>query len=432
MKRTWIKNAHFITADDRQPTLLGHMVIEGDLISYLDVKEPDEKQHYDEIIEGKGHVFMPGLINTHNHAAMSFLRGFADDLALKVWLEDYMWPHEAKFTDHDVKWGTLLSIVEMIRGGTTTFVDMYDHMDQVALAVMDSGMRGCLTRGMISFAGADEQRRKLAEAKTFAKTWHGQADGRITAMMSPHSPYTCPPEFIEKIVETAEELKLPIHTHMSETKQEVEQNVQQYGKRPVEHLQSLGVFNRPCLVAHAVHLTDQEIEILRQHDVKVSHNPGSNLKLASGIARVPELLKAGVGVSLGTDSSASNNNLDMFEEMRLAALIHKGNSGDPTAVPAWQAFKMGTTFGAASIWQDQQIGMLKPGMKADFIAIDANQAHLYPKNDYLSHMIYSATSQDVTDVWVNGDRLMKNRELLTVDEEKIKSEFQACYERLLI
>lgn len=429
--KIWIKNGRFITGNDQQKTLQGHMVIEDKQIVYLHRREPDPANDYDEIIDGRSHVYLPGLVNTHNHAAMSLLRGYADDIALKTWLEEYMWPNEAKFSNHEVKWASLLSIAEMLRSGTTTFVDMYDHMDQVAEAVQQSGMRGCLTRGMISFAGAAEEDAKLQEARQFASRWHNQADGRITVMMSPHAPYTCPPSFIEKIVAAAEELDLPIHTHMSETIQEVERNVTQYGCRPVQHLLNLGVFKRPTLVAHAVHLSDEEIQILKEHDVKVSHNPGSNLKLASGIARVPELLQAGVCVSLGTDSSASNNNLDMLEEIRLAALIHKGHSGDPTSVPAWEALKMGTANGAAAIWLDDRIGRLKPGMQADLIAIDITQAHMYPHNDFLSHFIYSANSRDVTDVWVQGKRLMKNRELLTLDEEKIKFEFQACYERLL-
>jgi len=231
-------------------------------------------------------------------------------------------------------------------------------------------------------------------------------------------------------VALAEELDLPIHTHMSETLREVEDNVREYGARPVAHLERLGVFSRPCLVAHAVHLNDDEIAILARHDVRVSHNPGSNLKLASGIARVPELIRAGVKVSLGTDSSASNNNLDMFEEIRLAALLHKGVSGDPTAVPASTALHMGTLGGAESLWLER-VGALKPGWKADFIALDIDQPHYYPHTDFVSHVVYSASSKDVTDVWVDGRRLLKNGEPTTLDEEKIKREFALCYQRLM-
>lgn len=248
-------------------------------------------------------------------------------------------------------------------------------------------------------------------------------------MLSPHAPYTCPPAYIEQFVQASHDLNLPIHTHMSETRAEVEQNVRDYGARPVEHLRQLGVFDRPCLLAHAVHLTDEEIDILREYDVRVSHNPGSNLKLASGIARVPELLQAGVKVSLGTDSSASNNNLDMFEEIRLAALLHKGVSYDPTVVPALTALRMGTVDGARSIWLDD-IGVLAPGSRADIIAIDVDQPHLIPHSDLLSHIVYSASQHDVTDVWVDGKQLVKNRSCTTLDEEQIRYEAARCFERL--
>ncbi len=428
MKKTLIKDALFITMDENRPTMHGHLVIEGEFIQYIGEAVPQPEETYDEVIDGRHKAFMPGLVNTHGHAAMAFLRGYADDLALKVWLEEKMWPIEGKFNNQDVRWGTLLSIMEMLKSGTTSFVDMYDHMDEVALAVEQSGIRACLTRGMIGFP-VEMQEKKLAEATSFAKEWNGRAEGRITTMMSPHSAYTCPPDFIEKIVQTAHDLDLPIHTHMSETLQEVEQNVRDYGKRPVAHLRDLGVFSRPCLVAHGVHLNDEEIKILKAHDVRVSHNPGSNLKLASGIARVVDLSSAGVLVSLGTDSSASNNNLDMFEEIRLAALIHKGVSGDPTAVKAFDALKMGTLDGARSIWL-QDIGKLAAGMKADLISIDIDQPHFYPRTDYVSHLVYAASGQDVRDVWVNGRQIVKDRECLTLDEEKIVFEFEQSFQRL--
>jgi 5-methylthioadenosine/S-adenosylhomocysteine deaminase len=216
---------------------------------------------------------------------------------------------------------------------------------------------------------------------------------------------------------------------MSETLREVLENEQQYGLRPVAHLEKLGVFERPTLVAHGVHLTDEEIATLRRYDVRVSHNPGSNLKLASGIARVTDLRKSGVLVSLGTDSSASNNNLDMFEEIRLAALIHKGVSGDPVAVPAMEALKMGTVEGAKSIWLDD-VGTLEPGKKADFIAVNIDQPHFYPKTNYISHIVYAASAKDVTDVCIDGQWVVRGGECVTLDEEKIKYEAQKCFERL--
>lgn len=430
MPKLIIQNGIFITNDESKPIVEGHMVVEHGRIAFIGAELPEPPAPGDEIIDGRRRLYMPGLVNTHGHAAMSLLRGVGDDLALQVWLQEKMWPNEAKFTADDVRAGTLLSILEMLKGGTTCFVDMYDHMDQVALAVEQAGMRASLTRGVIGLCPPDVQQSKLEEAKRFARDWNGKANGRITTMMAPHAAYTCPPDYIEKIVAAAHELNLPIHTHMSETIREVRENEAQYGLRPVAHLEKLGVFTRPCLVAHAVHLSDEEIDVLCKYDVRISHNIGSNLKLASGVARLPELLDAGVLVSLGTDGAASNNNLDMFEEMRLAALVHKGVSFEPTAVPAWQALRMGTIDGARSIWL-QDVGSLQPGMKADFIAIDIDQPHLLPHSNLISHVVYSASAKDVTDVWVDGRELVRNGECKTLDEERVKAEFNACYKRLI-
>ncbi|MEC0176528.1 amidohydrolase [Paenibacillus favisporus] len=424
-----IKNGSFAVLRPEQPVLHGWMVIEGDRITYIGEEEPQLEEGV-QVVDGTHLFFMPGLINTHGHTAMSLLRGYGDDMVLQEWLQEKMWPMEAKFTSSDVYWGTSLSVLEMLKGGTTTFLDMYDHMDQVGKVVTESGMRAVLTRGVIGLCPEDVQRHKLNEAIQFAKDWHGQADGRITAMISPHAPYTCPPDFIEKFVQAAHDLDLPMHTHMSETKAEVEQNVRDYGTRPAIHLEKLGMFSRPTILAHAVHLTDEEIDILAKHHVTVSHNPGSNLKLASGVARVTDMMQAGITVSLGTDSAASNNNLDMFEEMRLAALIHKGVSGDPTAVPAAEALRMGTIYGAQSLFLEG-VGALEAGMKADFIGVNTDQAHFLPRTDFISHVIYSASAKDVEHVWVDGKQVVKHGSCLTLDEERIRREAQAAFEGLL-
>ena len=259
--RIRIKDGLYLTMDEQNLYASGDLLIEDDRIIQVGGQAPEDWQA-DETISGKGKLFMPGLVNTHGHTPMSLLRGYADDLALQVWLEDHMWPMEAKYTEQDVRYGSLLSIVEMIKGGTTTFVDMYDHTEVIAAAVEESGMRAVLTRGVIGLCSKEEQQAKLQHAVNFAKEWHGKADGRITTMLSPHAPYTCPPDYIEQFVEASRDLNLPIHTHMSETIKEVEQNVKDYGARPVEHLLKLGVFDRPCLLAHAVHLTDEEIRHL--------------------------------------------------------------------------------------------------------------------------------------------------------------------------
>lgn len=431
--RIIIKNGMFadLSPTAKQSSFHGFMVVENDRIVHIGSELPEQYTAADaEIIDGKGLFFIPGLVNTHGHAAMSLLRGYGDDLALQTWLQEKMWPMEGKFTANDVYWGTALSVIEMLKGGTTTFVDMYDYMDEVAKVCEQSGIRASLMRGAIGLCPEDVQREKLNEAIQFAKDWNGKADGRIRTIMAPHAPYTCPPAFIESFVQAAHDLDLPLHTHMSETKAEVEQNVKEYGLRPVAHLEKLGFFSRPSFVAHAVHLTDEEIETLAKYQVAVSHNPGSNLKLASGVARVPEMLRAGVVVSLGTDGAASNNNLDMFEEIRLTALIHKGVSGDPTAVPAVEALRMGTIYGAQTIRLDD-IGALEVGMKADFVAVDIDQPHFLPHTDLVSHMVYSASAKDVKHVWVDGKQVVKNGECLTMDEERILREAQQCFDGLL-
>lgn len=384
---------------------------------------------FDQVIDLKGKWVMPGWINTHGHAAMSLLRGFADDLPLKEWLEQKMWPMEAQYTAETVRWGTALAVMEMLKSGTTCFVDMYDHMDVVAEVVEEAGIRGVLTRGIIGLCSEEEQERKLKEAASFAQNWHGKADGRITTMMAPHSAYTCSPQYIARIVDEAFRLNLPIHIHLSETAKEVEQNVREYGQRPVAHLAKIGLFERPTLVAHAVHLTDEEMDILKTYDVKISHNPASNLKLGSGVAPIPKLLAKGFHVSIGTDSAASNNNLDMFQEVRLAALLHKGVHQDPTALPADIAFKMGTSWGAEAVFLPQ-IGSLSKGKEADFIILDPHKAHLQPDGQPLSHIIYSATGADVTDVFVQGRQVVKNGHCLFLDEEKIIHEARKALSRL--
>ncbi|MCS1351025.1 amidohydrolase [Mechercharimyces sp. CAU 1602] len=421
MKRLYTNGLIITMADQEGPRYTrGSIGVEDHTISYIGTDAIASE--YDEVIDLRGKAVLPGLINTHNHAAMTLLRGYADDLPLQTWLEEKMWPIEARFQAEQVRKGTALALVEMIKGGTTCFADMYDHMDQVAEMVEISGMRAVLCRGVIGLGSEQERADKLAEAVSFARQWHMQANGRITTMMSPHSPYTCPPAYIEQIVERAIALQIPIHTHMSETAREVEQNIELYGKRPVEHLLSLGLFTIPTLVAHAVHLTTEEIKMLADYDVKIAHNPGSNLKLGSGIAPIPQMLAAGLRPSLATDGAASNNNLDLLEEIRLAALIHKGVNQNPEAVPAYTALSMGTSYGAEALFLDQYIGTLEVGKKADFITVATTGAHMHPMHDLISHLVYSASRDDVQDMVVDGKIIMRDRACLTLDEEKITYE----------
>ena len=412
-----------------EPISNGALAVEDGGISYVG-PAPAETSAYDEVVDLGGKALLPGFVNTHGHASMSLLRGYGDDLPLKTWLEEKMWPMEGRFGPEQGRWGAALAALEMIKGGTTCFVDMYDHMDQVAEVVEQSGLRASLCRGAIGLCSEEEQEEKLREAVSFAKNWHGQGGGRITAMMAPHAPYTCPPGFIERFVESARDLGLPLHTHMSETEAEVQQNVDDYGVRPVEHLRRLGVFDSPSLVAHAVHLTEEELQTLASHDVKVSHNPGSNLKLGSGVAPIPAMLQRGMRPSLGTDGAASNNNLDMLEEIRLAALIHKGALQDPLAVPAGTALRMGTSYGAESAFLGETTGTLETGKRADFITMDLDAAHMQPVHDVLSNVVYSAFGSDVRDVYVEGEPLMRDGQCLTMDEEEVTHNARRAFEAI--
>ncbi|MBU6146150.1 MAG: amidohydrolase [Paenibacillaceae bacterium] len=380
----------------------------------------------DERISLPHKLLLPGLVNAHGHAPMSLLRGLKDDAPLAEWLQAHMWPAEARYTAADVRAGAMLAMMEMIASGTTTFLDMYDHMDVVAQAVEDVGMRAVLSRGIIGLCSEVEQAAKVAQAQAFVRDWHGAAQGRITAMVAPHALYTCPPALVETLIGVAHAYRVPLHIHLSETAHEVAQHVVQYGMRPPVHLQQLGAYDLSLVVAHAVHVDDAEIAAFAAHGVSVVHNPRSNLKLASGVAPIPQMLQAGVNVCLGTDSAASNNNLDMFQELRTAALVHKGITYDPTAVPAHAAWHMATRAGAQAL-QLPHVGHIAVGMQADVIAIDVRAPHLQPNAKLPSHIVYAASGADVTDVWTAGKRLLCNREYTTIDEERVRFDVaQAC------
>lgn len=391
------------------------VTVEGQRITYVGPsKEWDVK--FDTEIKARGKMLAPAFVNAHGHAAMSLLRSYADDVPLMYWLEKRIWPIEARLKREDVYWGTMLAILEMVRGGTTTFTDMYFFMDQVAEAVEETGIRAVLSRGLVGVGTQAES--GLAESKQFVKTWHNRGNGRITTMLGPHAPYTCPPDYLEKIMDLQDQLKVPIHIHLAETRDEVEQIHSQYGCSPVSMLEKTGLLSKPVLAAHCVHLSEDDLDILQANNVHIAHNPGSNLKLGSGIAPVPDMLRRHMTVGLGTDGAASNNNLDMMEEMRLAALVHKGNSMDPTAITAREALAMATRESARAVFVDDT-GVIAPGKKADLILLDLNKPHLTPQHDLAAHLVYAAQPSDIVLVMADGKILLRNGELKTMDEEKI-------------
>ena len=379
------------------------------------------------IIDGKGKLAIPGLVNAHTHASMTLLRSFADDKKLMDWLNDDIWPMEAKMTREDIYAGAALAAVEMIRSGTTAFADMYGPcMDEVAKVVEESGLRGVLSRGLI---GLSDGYKKLAENVELFKNYHNSADGRITVMMGPHAIYTCPPEYLKKVAEAAAELGAEIHIHMNETHDEIDQCLKNYGKRPFEVVNETGLFDLGTLAAHCVHLSDEEINIIKEKNIRVAHNPGSNMKLASGVAPVTRLLNEGVVVALGTDGASSNNNLDMLEEVKLAALLHKVNNLDPLAIPAATAIQLGTINGAKAIGL-KDVGEIEKGYKADVVLYDMKNVEWQPRYNPISLLVYSANSASVDTVIVDGKILMEHGELKTLDEEKIIFHFNQCFRRL--
>ena len=419
-----IKNATVVLPDGQ--TKNANIAVEGSKI--LAIGEAPADFIAEQTIDAKDMLAIPGFVNAHTHASMTLLRSYADDMELMTWLNDHIWPVEAKMISNDIYWGAALAAVEMIQSGTTTFADMYGpFMERVADVVTESGMRGVLSRGIIGVAPDGEK--KIEENISLYEDYHGAANGRIKVMFGPHAPYTCPPEFLKKVAAAAQRLGAEVHIHMNETKAEIEQITKQYGKRPFEYVEDTGLFESPTLAAHCVHLSDDEIAIIKKHNIRVAHNPGSNMKLASGIAPVPRLLKEGVTVALGTDGTSSNNNLDMLQEVQLAALLHKVNEYDPLAVPAFEALKMGTEYGAKAVGLDG-IGRLEAGAKADIVLVSMKGAAWVPRFNEVSLLVYSGSAADVDTVICDGKMLMQHRELLTLDEEKIKYEAQKCAERL--
>ena len=369
------------------------------------------------IIDGKHKIAMPGLINSHTHIGMSLLRNFADDLPLHDWLTKKIWPTEANLTSRDVYWGSLLSMVEMIQGGTTAFCDMYFFMDEVGNGLEESGMRGVLTRGLIEDEGA---KRKLDETRELFKNYHGKGNGRIKVMVAPHAPYTCSPDFLKESFKLAKELNTGIHIHLSETRKEVEDSFNLHGKSPIRHVYDLGLLDIHTIGAHCVHVDDDDIEIIKEKGLIPVNNPGSNLKLASGFAPIDKMLKKGIPVALGTDGSSSNNNLNMFEEINLASIVNKAVNLDAVSVPAIEALKMGTINGAKALDLEKETGSIELGKKADLILIDTDKPHLYPHHNIISSLAYGVQASDVDTVIVDGKIIMEKREIKTLDVEKIK------------
>lgn len=376
----------------------------------------------DRTVEGKDHMAVPGFINAHTHASMTLLRSYGDDMELMDWLNNKIWPLEAKMKEKDIRVGAELAVLEMIKSGTTAYADMYGPwLESVADVTIKAGIRGVLARGPIGFMPGSEK--VLDQNVELFKNYNGAGDGLISVFLGVHAPYTCPPAFCEKAASLAKANNIPVHIHMNETQAEIKQMAEQYGKRPFKYIEDIGLFDMPAIAAHCVWLDEEDISIMKKHNITAVHNPGSNMKLASGISPVPRLLAEGINVALGTDGASSNNNLDMLEEVRLAAMLHKVNQFDPLAVSAKEALKLGTENGAKALLL-HGVGTIAVGNKADIVLYNMNRPEWVPRHDLVSLLVYSASSASVDTVLCNGKVIMEKGEVLTMDEERIMYEAQ--------
>jgi 5-methylthioadenosine/S-adenosylhomocysteine deaminase len=385
-----------------------------------------------ESLSGDHHIVMPGLVNGHSHAAMTLLRGVADDLALMDWLNNYIFPAEVQFVDAEfVRIGTELACWEMIRGGTTTFVDMYYYPDIIADVVDSCGMRALISATVIDQRSPDAESAvdSIQKGSDFIERWQGK-NSRITPIFGPHANYTLNAEQLKNTRQAAMQFNAAISIHVSESPFEVQYSKDTYGMTSIEMLDSIGFFDGPTIAAHVVWPADVEIPILAERKVGVIHNPTSNMKIASGIAPITAMLKAGVRVGLGTDGAASNNDLDMWEEMRLAALLQKVEQMNPEVLPANTVLQMATSGGATAIGLGDDIGSLEAGKRADVIQVAFDDVHHVPTYDVVSHLVYVSDEQDVAAVVVDGKILMRERKLLTIDTDRVATEAAAFAARI--
>ena len=425
MAVTRIENAIVVTmVPDSEPVLGGVIQWDDELITYAGPAEGAPKREAAETIDGSMCVALPGLINAHTHLAMTLFRGFADDMPLKPWLEEKIWPTELKLTEEDVYWGTRLGALELLRGGATCFNDMYHYYETATQAAIDGGIRACPSGVLLGFL--PDAGEVLEKALDFTARMKANGQSRIHPMLGPHAPYTCPDKLLMQVVEGAKAQDIPIHIHVAETEHELAESIEKHGVSPVRHLDDVGLFDCHVAAAHCVWLAEGDVELLAERQVGIAHCPGSNMKLGNGFAPIAELLEHGAVIGLGTDGAASNNNLDLFEEMLLAATVHKGHTGDPTMVKAHEVLAMGTREGAKSLGIGNIAGTLEAGKRADIALVDFRGPHLRPLHNVVSHLVYSAGAADVKMTVVDGAIVMRDGEFPGQDVEEV---YRECAER---
>ena len=431
-------NAHILTMDDQMRQYHpGAIAVKGDTILAVG-PEAQLKAEYSsaDTLDCGGKVLMPGLVNAHTHIPMTLLRGLADDLRLDVWLMGYMLPVEREFVSPDfVRLGSLIACAEFIRSGVTCFADMYYFEEDVAKAVVEAGLRGVCSQTVMKYPSPDAKsfEDSLASARDFIQRWKGHP--LIVPSVAPHAPYTCTAEILRATAALAVEFDVPLHTHLAETSFEVESMRKENGMPVIPYVKKQGLFDAKVLAAHCVHVDEGEIRTLQRAGAGVAHNPSSNMKLGSGIAPVNKMLEAGLNVGIGTDGPASNNDLDMFEEIRLAAFLAKSSSGDPTALPAPTALAMATRQGARALHIGELTGTLEPGKRADLILVDTSPLHNSPHferdpNNAYAQLVYASKSTDVSDVMVNGRWLMRDHQLLTLNEADLLQQANSYARRI--
>ncbi|MGD9079090.1 MAG: amidohydrolase [Desulfobacterales bacterium] len=393
----------------------GAVAIDGDTITAVGPADEFGDWSVSQVIDANGGIIMPGLINSHTHAAMTCFRGLADDLQLMTWLNDHIFPAEAKLDDQKVYSGTLLACAEMIMSGTTCFCDMYLFEDAVARAAKDAGMRAVVGEVLYDFDSPNygSIENGIGYTQNLIDSW--QEDPLVSIAVEPHSAYLCGPELLKKAFKLSQSHNLTFVIHLAESKSEVEQIKERFDRTPVEHLAELGILAPNVLACHCVELTENDIALLQRFDVKVAHNAESNMKLASGVAPIPRLIDEGICVGMGTDGCASNNDLDLFQEMDSVAKLHKAKSLDPTVMDAPTVLKMATINGARALGLETVTGSLETGKKADLIIVDTNKPHLTPMYSPVSHLVYAAKGSDVTTSIINGTVVMNDGRLKTMD-----------------
>ena len=418
-------------SNEEKPYFKGYVGIEGERIAFVSSNQDEAKaflaSHKDDCIsiDASDKIVMPGLINTHTHVAMALLRGISDDVPLMEWLEQHIWPIEGKMGYQEVYDGARLGILEMLMGGTTTFVDMYPYEEAVAEAAESAGIRALVSPCPMDFRMDHFENDWRQVQKRFS-------DSRLVTMwMGPHAIYTLSGEHLQRSISLTKELGVGSHVHLAETTVEDKNAREQYGMSPTEYFEKAGLFDYPTLAAHCVVLSDNDIRILAEHKVSVAHNPQSNMKLASGIAPVKKMLDAGINVSIGTDGASSNNDLDMWEEMRTASLLQKVSTLDPCAIPAYTALQMATVNGAKAIGCEGELGVLAAGAFADILLVDIEKPHLYPHTNLVSELVYSTHASDVDTVIVNGKIIVENRKCLSMNAQEVCATAQKHIDTLM-